>query len=113
MWPFSALVFASGGNITLICVTLLVLWYLLLTYISALLCTTSNLCLALAVWGFQAHVAYCSVGLTRAWYARVFTVSDGVHIFLFRSPSVRFAVEVIVDMCLFQFTLDVIVTPRY
>ena len=63
--------------------------------IAAFLCTISNLCLALAVWGFQAHVAYSSVGLTRAWYARVFTVSDGVRIFLFRSPSVRFAVEVI------------------
>ena len=73
----------------------------------------SSLCLALAVWGFRAHVAYSSVGLTRAWYARVFTVSDGVRIFLFRSPSVRSAVEVIVAICWFQFRSDVIVTPRY
>ena len=39
---------------------------------------------------------------------------DGVRIFLFRSPSVRFAVEVIVAMCWFQlFSSDVIVMPRY
>ena len=82
--------------------TLLVLWYLLVTKLAVLLCTISSLCLALTVWGFQAHVAYSSVGLTRAWYARVFTVSDGVRIFLFRNPSVRFAVEVIVAVCWFQ-----------
>ena len=93
--------------------TLLVLWYLLVTYLAALLCSISSLCLALAVWGFQAHVAYSSVGLTRAWYARVFTVSDGVRIFLFRSPCGRFAVDVIVAMCWFQFRSDVIVTPIY
>ena len=58
-------------------------------YLAALRCTISNLCLALAVWMFQAHVAYSSVGLTRVWYARVFTVSNGVRIFLFRSPNVR------------------------
>ena len=66
------------------CVTLLVLWYHLVTKLAALFCTISSLCLALAVWGFQAHVAF-SVGLTRAWYARVFTVSDGVRIFLYSS----------------------------
>ena len=93
--------------------TLLVLWYLLVTYLAALPFTISNLCLALAMWWFQAHVAYSSVGLTRAWYARVVTVSDGVRIFLFRSPSVRFAVELIVAMCWFQFRSDVIVMPIY
>ena len=91
--------------------TLLVWWYILVTYIAALLCTISNLCLALAVWGFQTHVAHSSVGLTGAWYARVFTVSDGVRIFLFRSSSVRFAIEVIVAMYWFQFRSDVIVMP--
>ena len=55
--------------------TLLVLWYLLVTYLASLLSTIYHLCLALAVYGFQANVAYSSVGLTRAWYARVFTVS--------------------------------------
>ena len=63
--------------------------------------------------GALPHVAYSSVGLTRAWYARVFTVSDGVRIFLFMSPSVCFAVEVILAMCWFQFRSDVIVMPRY
>ena len=65
--------------------TLLLLWYILVTYLAALLCTISNLCLALAVCGFRAHVnlVYSSVGLTRDWYARVFTVSDGVRIYFF------------------------------
>ena len=61
----------------------MVLWYLLDTYyLAALFCSISYLCLALAVWRFQSHVAYSSVGLTRAWYDRVFTVSDGVRFFL-------------------------------
>ena len=91
--------------------TLLVLWYLLVTYLAALLSTISNVWLALAVRGFQAYVAYSCIGMTRGCYARVVTVSDGVRIFLFKSPSVRFAVEMIVTMCWFRFRSGDIVMP--
>ena len=84
-----------------------------MTYLAALLCTISIPCCAVDVCGFQAHEAYSSEGLTRAWYARILTIVDDVRTFLLTNHNVRLALAVIAAMCLFQVRSDVIVMPKY
>ena len=83
------------------------------TYLAALLCAISIPSCAVDVCGFQAHEAYSSAGLTRAWYARILTIVDDVRTFILTNPNVRLALAVIAAMCLFQVRSDVIVMPRY
>ena len=64
-------------------VMLLVLWKCLVTYRAARRCTISSLCVAVAVCGFQAVVAYSRVGHTRTSYGQALTGSDLVFNIMF------------------------------
>ena len=89
------------------------LWYLLVTYLAALLCTISILCLSFCRYGSQTVLPYSTIGLTREVYAFSFMLLFGIFRFLFRKPMVVFAFWQMLDMCFSHLRSDEIVTPRY
>ena len=65
------------------------------------------------MWASHTAEAYSKCGLTKAWWACVFTVWDDNLRFLRHIPSVLFALLVMLLICLLHFKSLEIVIPRY
>jgi Zn-dependent protease len=64
-------------------------------------------------WGSHTGLAYSTSGRTRVLYACSLIDIDEIFRFLRRKPRVLFALFLMESMCWLQFTLSVMVTPRY
>ena len=103
----------SQSNSVIILLTLSVLPYLLHTYLAALLCTDSILCILSLVPGFQIVLQYSKCGLTKVLYAFALVCVFGVFKFLLRNPNMQLAFFVTLSMCVLQFKSLLRSTPRY
>ena len=65
------------------------------------------------VWGSQIVDAYSTIGRTSDMYPFSFTGGGQERMFLRRKAQVLLAFLVVWSMCVFQFSLGVIVSPRY
>jgi hypothetical protein len=94
-------------------VTLDLSCWLLKTNLATLRCTLSSF--LMSVWWWRSHtgLAYSTSGRTRVLYACSLIDIDEIFRFLRRKPRVLFALFVMESMCWLQFTLSVMVTPRY
>jgi hypothetical protein len=80
-------------------VTLLVLWYLFITYRAALLCTLSILSMCCLVWGAQIEEQYSRFDLTMDLYARLLVSSCLICKFLRKKLKILLAFAVMLLMC--------------
>jgi len=93
--------------------TLLVLWYRLVTYLAALLCTISSLETRSFVYGFHTVEQYSRPGRTREVYAVVLTFSLLTRRLRWRKPSVLFPFFAVMSIWWFHERFWDRVTPRY
>jgi hypothetical protein len=80
-------------------VTLLVLWYLFVTYRAALLCTRSILSMCCLVWGTQIEEQYSRFDLTVDLHARLLVSSCLIRKFLRKKLKILLAFAVMLLMC--------------
>ena len=97
----------------IILLTIEVLWWRLVTYLSALRCTCSSWVIFSLVYVSHTGQAYSSDGRTRDLYACSLNVAELILIFLQKNPSVVFAFVIILFIWLSHLRSDCIVAPRY
>ena len=80
-----------------------VLWWRLVTYLTALRCTISSLCLLFWWYGSQTELTYSTVGLTSDLYTVSFILLLFMFKFRFRNPIVLLALLQMFLMWSFHF----------